>query len=178
MKRCVVALSVLAVLAASCSAQPSQPPEPGATSSAPQPPAPKPAVPVGATLHLMRIGGQQTTVTLTQIVDPATVPHGWGDPAKNYVATELTITNTGSTTIVGNANSDVVVVGSDGHDYRADFATVTECTDFANGWFLLAAGASATGCVVFGLPAGVGVARIKYMPSSGISTDVGEWLAS
>ena len=88
----------------------------------------------------------------------------------------MTITNTGTSTITGNGNSDVSVVGSDNQSYRADLATVTECKDFVDGWFLLAAGASTTGCVVFGLPQGVTPVKVKYVPSSGISHDVGEWL--
>lgn len=134
-----------------------------------------PVAHIGETLNLMRIGEQKIAVTLTQVVNPATVPNGWGDPGKTYVATKLTITNAGTTTIVGNANSDVLVVGSDSKDYRADFAAVTECKDFTYGWFLLAAGASTTGCVAFALPPGVAPVKIKYTPSSGISRDVGMW---
>ena len=77
---------------------------------------------------------------------------------------------------MGNTNSDVSMVGSDNQSYRADFATVTECKDFVDGWFLLAAGASTTGCVVFKFPQGVTPVTVNYVPSSGISHDVGEWL--
>lgn len=177
MKRCVVMVSAFAVLAVGCSAQDDKP-APAPAPSTQRPPAPEPAAHVGETLNLMRIGEQEIAVTLTDIINPATVPHGWGDPGKTYIATKLTIANTGTTTIVGNGNSDVVVIGSDNRDYRADFATVTECKDFTYGWFLLAAGAATTGCVVFALPPGVTPAKIEYRPSSGISRDVGRWLAS
>lgn len=180
MKRSVIAVSAAVALAApgaaSCSTQAAQPGEPVASSSAEQSPAPKPAAHVGATLDLMRIGGQKIAVTLTEVIDPATVPNGWGEPGKNYVAAKVTIENAGTTTIVGNSNSDVSMVGSDKLDHAADFATVTECKDFVYGWFLLAAGASTSGCVVFALPQGVTPVKIRYSPSAGISHDVGEWL--
>ena len=176
MKRSVVTLSMLALLAASCSTQKSTASDHAASPPTQQPPASKPVAHVGDTLNLMRIGAQKITVTLLQIINPATVPNGWADAGKTYMATKLKITNAGTSTIVGNTNSDVSVVGSDNQSYRADFATVTECKDFVDGWFLLAAGASTTGCVVFKFPQGVTPVKVNYVPSSGISHDVGEWL--
>ncbi|ORW67553.1 DUF4352 domain-containing protein [Mycolicibacter senuensis] len=175
MRRSLFALWVV-LSAVSCSAQPPQPAKPAEPAPTPsRSPAAKPAAHVGQTLDLMRIGGQKIAVTLTEVIDPATVPNGWGEAGKTYIATKLRIENSGTTTIVGNSNSDVSVVGSDDHDYRADFATVTECQDFGYGWFLIAAGSSSTGCVVFALPAGVSATKVRYSPSSGISQDVGEW---
>lgn len=176
MKRYVVALLVFALLAVSCSSQASTASDPAVSSSAQQPPAPKPVAHIGHTLNLMRVGDQKIAVTLLQVINPATVPPGQGDVGKTYIATQLKISNPGTSTIVGNSNSDVSVIGSDNQSYSADFAAVTECKDFAYGWFLLAAGASTTGCVVFGLPQGITPVKVKYVPSSGISHDVGEWL--
>lgn len=176
MKRSVIALAAFAVLAASCSTAPSQTARP--TPAAPPSQAPKSIAHLGQTLDLVRIGAQKIAVTLTQVVNPATVPNGWGEQGSTYVAAQLTIKNTGTTTIVGNSNSDVAMIGSDNRDYRADFATVTECKDFTYGWFLLAVGDSTNGCAVFKLPSGVTPAKVKYTPSSGISRDVGEWLTA
>lgn len=177
MRRSVVALSVLAALSgpgvAACSTAP--PESAGPMTSTPWEPAPRSVVDIGQTLDLVRIGAQNIAVTLTQIVNPAAVTNGWGDPGSRYVAAQLTIKNTGTTTIVGNTNSDVSMIGSDNRDYRADFATVTECVDFKYGWFLIAAGDSSRGCVVFKLPLGVTPAKVRYTPSSGISHDIGEW---
>lgn len=175
MRRWGVALGVLALSVVSCSPEPAPKPQPEPADAQP-PAAPRPAAHTGQTLELMRIGGQQIAVTLTEVIAPATVPNGWGAADKTYLATKLRIENTGTTTIVGNSNSDVTVVGSDGQDYHADFATVTECDDFAYGWFLIAAGSSKAGCVVFALPTGVTATKVRYTPSSGISHDVGEWL--
>lgn len=176
MRRSVVTLGVLVLSAVSCSAQPAESAESGSAASTKPAPAVKPAAHLGQTLDLMRIGGQKIAVTLTDVIDPATVPNGWGAPHKHYVATKLRVENAGTTTIVGNRNSDVSLVGSDDQKYEADFATVTECQESGNGWFLIAAGSSSIGCVVFALPAGVTAAKVRYSPSSGISKDVGEWL--
>ncbi len=173
-ERRVATLAAFTLLAAACSAPPVSGHGPATTPESAA--APKPDGHLGDTLDLVRIGGQQIAVTLRRVVNPATVPHGWGEAGKTYVATTLTITNTGASTIVGNTNSEVMLVGSDNRDYRADIATVTECADFNYGWFLLAAGASTTGCVVFALPPGVRPAKVRYTPSSGISRDVGEWI--
>ncbi|MEB3034313.1 DUF4352 domain-containing protein [[Mycobacterium] nativiensis] len=176
MRRSVVALGVLVWSVTSCSAGPAENAHAGPVTPAPQTATAKPAAHLGQTLNLMRIGGQKIAVTLTEVISPATVPNGWGEAGKTYSATKLRIENTGTTTIVGNGNSDVSVIGSDDQTYEADFATVTECRDFTDGWFLIAAGSSSSGCVVFALPTGVTVAKIRYSPSSGISQDIGEWL--
>lgn len=176
MKRYVVALLMFALLAVSCSTEVSTSSHPVVSSSAQQQPAPKPVAHIGDTLNLMRVGDQKITVTVVRIIAPATVPAGWGDVGKTYIATQLKISNAGTSTIVGNSNSDVAVVGSDNQSYSADFTTVTECKDFAYGWFLLAPGAFTIGCVVFKLPQGITPVKVKYTPSSGISHDVGEWL--
>lgn len=176
MRRWVVVLCVLGLSLVSCSAEPAEKAKPDSSPGATQTPAPRPAAHIGQTLDLMRIGGQQIAVTLTEVIAPATVPNGWGAAGKTYLATKLRIENAGTTTIVGNSNSDVTVLGSDDQHYQADFATVTECKDFAYGWFLIPAGSSKTGCVVFALPIGVTAAKVRYAPSSGISHVVGEWL--
>src|ERR1700747_1331995 len=89
MKRSVVALSVLALLAASCSTQKSTASEHAASPPTHQSPGSQPVAHVGDTLNLMRIGEQKITVTLLQIINPATVPNGWGDAGKTYIATKL-----------------------------------------------------------------------------------------
>ncbi|HEU0189741.1 MAG TPA: DUF4352 domain-containing protein [Mycobacterium sp.] len=175
MKRFVIALAVLASLVAGCAAKPAHLGKPAGPPLTVTTPPPKTAAHLGQTLDLMRIGDQRIAVTMLQVINPATVPNGWGDPSKNYMAAKLTITNTGTTTIVGNSSSDVVLVGSDNKDYHADLATVTECKDFVYGWFLLPAGVSQTGCVTFALPSGVTPAKVKYTPSSGIAREIGEW---
>lgn len=178
MKRSVVALAALAVgvapLTVSCGADSTETGDPAPLSSE-QPPPPKPPAHLGQTLNLNPIGGGKMDVALVAVIDPAVVSVG-ADPAKSYIATKLTLTNTGTTTVTGDANNNVKVTGSDKKDYAADVAEVNGCSNFVYGEFILAPGESTTGCVVFALPAGVTAAKVRYLPSSGISRNVGEWL--
>ncbi|MGV0636158.1 DUF4352 domain-containing protein [Mycolicibacillus trivialis] len=175
MKPAVVAvLSAVAVLTAGCGEIASTDDRPPVFSpSLPTPPQRPPAY-LGDTLELDRIGDSRIAVTISQVINPASVPYG-GEADKNYVAVELTVKNIGALTITGDANNDVSVVGSDEQDYASALATVSQCKNFLYGQFVLAPQASATGCVSFALPVGVSPAKIKYSPSSGISVDVGVW---
>lgn len=175
MKRSVVALSVL-VLVAACSTQTAQESESSRASGDASNAAATPSGHVGDTLNLTRADDSKVAVTLTQIVNPATVADGKGDANKTYVATKLTIVDTGTTAIEGNVNVNVSVIGSDNQSYAPHLGDVTECTNFNEGTFHLAAGESATGCVVFELPRGVTPAKVKYEPSAGFAADFGEWL--
>ncbi|MBS9532057.1 hypothetical protein KIH27_00460 [Mycobacterium sp. M1] len=188
MNRSVVALSVLALLsagpAAACSKNSAPTAESAsstapAASSAPQTAAAaKPKGHTGDSLTLTRADGSTITVTLEQIISPATVTGGGGDPTKTYLATKLKITDPGTAAIDGDVNINVSVVGSDDQSYTADLNDVSECTNFESGAFHLSPGESATGCVVFALPHGVSPARVKYLPSAGFADDFGEWVLS
>ncbi|HEU0189888.1 MAG TPA: DUF4352 domain-containing protein, partial [Mycobacterium sp.] len=133
---------------------------------------------VGDTLNLIRADGLKVAVTLTEIINPATVANAAPDPGKTYVATKLTITDKDSKAEEGDVNVNVSMVGSDNQIYTPDLHDVTECTNFESGAIHLAPGESATGCVVFALPQGVTPARVKYLPSAGFANSFGEWLVS
>ncbi len=175
MKRSIVAVSALAVLAAACSPQPA---EQAAEQPAEQPAAAKSTARLGEQLDLTRADGSTIAVTLVQVINPATVAHGRGEAGKTYVATELKLTDTGTTAIEGDVNVNVSVIGSDKQSYSADLNDVTECPNFDMGTFHLEAGKSATGCVVFALPHGVTPVTVQYRPSAGFAGDSGEWQVS
>jgi hypothetical protein len=177
-ERLAVCALAAALCTAACSAQPAEPNRPANTPSAQPSRTPKPPARIGATLDLARIGDGRIAVTLVRVIDPATVSSFVAEPGKAYAATLLTIANTGGSTIVGDANNDVSVLGSDEQTYRAALAGVAECQNFTYGGFLLAPGQSATGCVSFALPPGVTPVKVTYSPSSGLSHDVGEWLTA
>lgn len=155
---------------------------PASSTTAPTPTTKPGAAHVGATLSLSGSNGAQASVTLNQVINPATGSNGpptddQGNPNGDaYVATLLTIKNTGSGAIQGDANSDATLIGSNNQSYTADFDDVNECTNFSNGSYQLGAGESATGCVVFVLPPGVTPAKLQYSPDSGIGGNFGEWL--
>jgi len=122
--------------------------------------------------------GDELAVSATQIVDPASANSGSAVPSAGdrFVAVELTVDNTSDQEVDGDANDALTVIGSDGQTYTADFASVSECTNFYSGAGIidLKAGASDSGCVVFDLPAGVNVRSTSFSLSSGY-LDTAEW---
>ena len=88
---------------------------------------------------------------------------------------ELTYTNTGSATLTGDANSDISVMGSNNQSYTADFDSLAEGTNFNNGEYTLAHGASVTGFVTFQLPVGVKVVQVQADMSGFGQGTVGQW---
>ncbi|HET9874813.1 MAG TPA: hypothetical protein VFQ37_03510 [Mycobacterium sp.] len=178
MKRFIIALSAVAVVAAACSSQTSKDSESAPATSETTSTASKPAAHVGDTLDLARVDGTKIGVTVMQVINPATVAKGAGDPGKTYLATKLKLADTGTVPIEGDVNVNVALVGSDNQIYIPDLNDVTECTNFESGEFHLEAGESTTGCVVFALPHGVTPTKVKYTPSAGFSPDFGEWQVS
>lgn len=177
LSRSIVALAVFALASAgitACSSRAADGSQPVASSSATGTPA-RPVGHIGDTLTLTRADGSTLAVTLDEIINPATVATGDGDPGLTYIATKFTITDPGTVDVEGSVNVNVSVSGSDGQSHPADLKNVKECTNFDSGLFHLAPGDSATGCVVFALPHGVSPTKIKYAPSAGFAEDFGEW---
>lgn len=184
MKRSIVAMSMFALLAtgsaAACTKQAPTESTPsatasGAATSTAAAAARKPGK-LGDTLELTRADGSRIAVTVEQIINPASVEAGGAEAGKDYIATKLKLTDTGPSPIEGDVNINVSIVGSDDQSYTADLSDVTECTNFESGQFHLGVDESATGCVVFALPAGVSPKLVKYVPSAGFADDFGEWL--
>jgi hypothetical protein len=168
----------LAVLATACSSQTSTTGESASVTGSTSRTVSKPTGHVGDALELTRVDGGKISVTLTEVINPATALGSKAEPDKTYVATKLTIADTGTTAIEGDVNVNVSVVGSDNQSYAPDLNDVSECTNFESGTFHLGAGDSSTGCAVFALPHGVVPAKVKYVPSAGFADDFGEWLMS
>lgn len=178
MNRFVATVSAVALLATACSGHTAKESEPESAQGDATHAASKSAGHVGDTLDLTRADGSKVAVTVTQIINPATVTNGKAEADKTYVATKLTIADTGTTEVEGAVNVNVSLIGSDNQSYAADLNDVTECTNFDSGTFHLGPGQSAAGCVVFALPQGVTPAKVQYKPSAGFADDSGEWLVS
>ncbi|MGC2486666.1 MAG: DUF4352 domain-containing protein [Acidimicrobiales bacterium] len=122
--------------------------------------------------------GDPLAVSVTQVIDPATAGTGSGLPDSGYrfVAVDLTVDNTSSQEVDGDANDALTVTGSDGKTYSADFGIVSECSNFYSGAGIidLHAGASASGCVVFELPTSVTVQSMSFSLSASY-LDTAEW---
>ena len=138
-----------------------------------------PPVPhVGSTINVAGLNDSSADVTLNQIIDPASGNNEIETPdaGKRFVAAAMTIKNTSSANLSGDANIDATLIGSDGQTYTPTVATVAECTNFNYGDFQLAPGESASGCVPFEIPTGVTVTAFKFSQDLGISGTFGEWM--
>jgi hypothetical protein len=119
----------------------------------------------------------ELSVTVSQVIDPATAAAGSGlpDAGTRFVAVELSLADETGGSISGDANYSTTVVGSDGKSYTADIGSVQGCTNFTLGTFQLAGvGTNQTGCVVFELPTGVYAATVDFSLAPGY-LDSGEW---
>lgn len=131
---------------------------------------------VGSTLA---IGGSKgLAVTLSQVIDPANGADQFTTPdaGKRFIAVNLTIVNKGTAAYSDDANNNVTLIGSDNQSYTSDFDSVSECTNFNDGSYTLAAGESTTGCVVFEVPDAVTTSKVQFQTISGFSNSTGEWL--
>jgi hypothetical protein len=104
------------------------------------------------------------------------------------VAAEFRIVNTGHGVIRDDADTDAVIAGSNNQIYGplAGEGVEGTCTDFDNGSFVLAAGATAVGCTSFAIPPAalldhivvpglrMNVAKVQWSPDAGQGT-VGSW---
>ena len=136
----------------------------------------KPPPGIGAKFTVVNQHNQVESVKLVSVIDPATGQDGLGPKADDrFVGIEIQITNQSKTVDSGDANNNTSVVGSNEQVYSADFAPLSECTDFDSGQYNLSPGEPEIGCVTVQIPNGVGVAKVKYNPSSGFSTNNAEW---
>lgn len=132
---------------------------------------------IGSAIQLSAANNAKLSVTAQQVIDPASGANEFSTPesGKRFVGVKFVISNVGSGTYNGNANNGASVIGSDGQTYTTDFNAIAGCTNFNNGDITLAPEGASTGCVVFQIPNGVTVAKVRFNPNSGLSGETGEW---
>ncbi len=81
---------------------------------------------------------------------------------KRFIAVELSLTNTSTSTVSSNANLDTSIIGTDSQTYTAVFDERKGCSNFSYGDFTLSLGAHEVGCVVYELPEGVKAAKVQF----------------
>jgi hypothetical protein len=99
--------------------------------------------------------GQSFTLTLLQVINPATAVQYSPAPnaGDNYVGVQLRVTNTGNSILTENPNGFVSVVDSAGTTFSADFDQLSDCPPFGSiGSVDVAPGNNAVGCVAFQVP--------------------------
>ena len=148
------------------------------TASTSAPTATAPVAHVGSVVKVSD-GTQAASVTLVKVIDPATGADQYTTPntGDRFVGVEISINSTNGT-VTGDANSDLLVIGSDNQTYTADFDSIAGCTNFNNGEFTVTPGDTNTGCVTYQIPTGVTVSKVQFIPGGGMLPGVtaGQWL--
>jgi hypothetical protein len=140
----------------------------GATSGA--------AAHVGATLDLKTQSGRGFTITLKQVVDPATATNSKSPPSgKRFIATVFGVSNTSGQTLSTDGDLDANLVGSNGTSYLPDHRSLSECASHTPR-VQLAGGKSGTSCESFQVPSSVKITKVQFYPAAGSASDYGEWL--
>lgn len=153
---------------------------PAPSSSAPVTPSSAPSGPLGTafTVTATNDAGSPSSYDVTAIsVDQQAQLTPYETvitPGDHTVAVEFVLTgNTGQSS--DDANSDAVVIGTDGQDYDPSFNNVSDGTNFNSGDFEVSAGQTVRGWVTFELPPGVQAASVQWSPDTFSGTQPGTW---
>lgn len=131
--------------------------------------------PVGATLDVHGAGAVPVAVTITGIVDPALATRGYSQPptGSRLVAIDETFADIGPhpalnyhPTVSFNPALSTSVVGTDYHSYKPS-GVAQGCSTLLGKGFTFYGGESGSACVSFTLPAGVGVAQVRFTLANG-----------
>ena len=150
----------VAAKAAPAASKPAAPATPAASA---------PVATSASALMVHDFSGDALAVKADGFIDPATPGNQSVSPAagSRFVAVDVTLTNQGPGTISSDANNNVTLIGSDGQAYSAQFAPVTQCTNFHEGAYTIVNGNSERGCVVFQLPNGVSLKAAQFSLGNG-----------
>lgn len=190
MRRLVLAVPLLA-LAAGCTSTASgsvktAPNAPAATSAGPAaapvtttPAAkPKPAAKVGDGITVNGSkAGDQLTITVVKIVDPASSDNQFSTPrdGSRYVAVQFRIKNTGTGGYADDPDIDVAAIDGSGQQYDVSIGTTVTAGAKLNSSVNVAAGDTALGFEVFEVPKGQKLAKVQYKLNMGLGGDVAQW---
>ena len=133
--------------------------------------------PVGTSYSASDQNGNNMTVTLTQVIDPAQGADQFTSPQKGnrFVGAAFGIKGINGT-FSDDANNDATLIGSNGQTYTADFDSIAGYTNFNDGEYSVSAGESSAGAVTFQVPVAVTVSKIEWSANGGLSGAPAEWL--
>jgi hypothetical protein len=133
--------------------------------------------PVGTSYTVTDQSGNQISVALLRVIDPAqgadqfTIPQSGG----RFVGAVFIIKGI-SGTFSDDANNDATLIGSDGQTYTADFDSIAGYTNFNHGEYNVSAGETSVGAVTFQIPLTVTVSKIEWSVNDGMGGVPAEWL--
>ncbi|MFF2194167.1 DUF4352 domain-containing protein [Streptomyces sp. NPDC058157] len=120
--------------------------------------------------------GERLDVTLTRVVDPAG-PEPARAGADRLVAVELRLENTGTAPYADSPAPAAHLLDSTGRRFTG-LSTATDAGPALPAAVTLAPGGSATGYVVFRLPAEARPAAVQFALDAGLGDDVAHWSLS
>ncbi|MFF4366899.1 DUF4352 domain-containing protein [Streptomyces sp. NPDC001594] len=119
--------------------------------------------------------GERLDVTLTRVVDPAGPAPAPG--ADRLVAVELRLENTGTAPYADSPAPAAHLLDTTGRRFTG-LSAATDAGPALPGTLSLAPGGSATGYVVFRLPAEARPAAVQFALDAGLGDDVAHWSLS
>ena len=151
-------------------------PSPASGTAAPSP-ASSLTGPVGTSYAVSDQSGNEISVALTRVIDPAQGADQFTTPQNGdrFVGAVFTIKGI-SGTFTDDANNDATLIGSNGQTYTADFDSIAGYTDFNDGDYSVSTGEISVGAVTFQIPLGVSISKIEWSANAGLSGAPGEWL--
>jgi hypothetical protein len=131
---------------------------------------------IGSYFDVQDSSGDTYRVTLVKIIDPAQGADQFSTPdsGNRFVGAVFTIKALSGSPQNEDANSDAVLVGSNGQSYTFDVNDIAGYTNFDNGEIHVAQGETATGAVVFQVPDGVKVSEVQWAAGDGFGSTV-QW---
>ncbi len=133
--------------------------------------------PVGTSYTVTDQSGNQISVTLVKLIDPAQGADQFTTPQSGdqFVGAVFIIKGINGT-FSDDANNDATLIGSDGQTYTADFDSIAQYTNFNHGEYSVSAGESSVGAVTFQVPLAVTVSKIEWSANDGLGGGPAEWL--
>lgn len=175
------AAAMLGIVGCGSIAKTSTPPHaaPAASASSKAVPSPTNSLsgPVGTTYTVTDQSGNEMSVTLTQVIDPAQGADQFTTPksGNRFVGAVFTIKGI-SGTFSDDANNDASLIGSNGQTYTADFDSIAGYTNFNDGEYNVSAGENSVGAVTFQVPLAATVSKIEWSANGGLGGAPAEWL--
>ncbi|MEU5927825.1 DUF4352 domain-containing protein [Streptomyces antimycoticus] len=142
------------------------------------PPSQQPkAARIGDTITLSgQDDGQQLDVTMKKWLDPANSADEFTAPAagKRWVAVQIQLTNTGTTTYSDSPSNCIQAADTDGQRFDSTFGDITAGPQMTSD-LKLPAGDKALGWVVIEVPKASKVATLQFTMNSGFADETGQW---
>ena len=121
---------------------------------------------VGSYFDVSDGSGDTYRVTLVKVIDPARGASEFdtADGGKHLVGAVFRIRALHGSPQDEDANTDAVLIGSNGQSYTFDIRDIAGYTNFDDGTIHVAQGETVTGSVAFQVPDGVKVAKVQWTP--------------